>query len=1334
MHRLLARTPTEPPALHQWREHALQLMLRLILVAPLPIILLDAWRLLPQGAYLPFVIELLTYTVAVAVLLNRRIPYQWRAVYLLSSNLLFATYLLMNTGLVGAGRVYLVTDIVVAALLLSRPAALLVWLCAAAALTFSGLLFAGQPPDTVAPLAQRLTDPNTLLTNGLITLVMGVIAALGAAALIRRLTNSLLTTEEALAERDQANAELERRVTERTGELAQTLTALQASEAKYKTLFQALPVGVLVVDDHGQYIEHNQIARDLLTLDVATGSVRGATELIPRLIRPDGSPLPLSDYPSVWVAQHRQPITNMEMGIVHDDHPNRTLWVSTNVAPLDLPGYGAVIAFSDITAYKRMQVKFGLQLRYAEALARCSQILLRQIEGDDERQASLEAVLAILRETVDVSRLYIFQPPTDQADKVVLRIVVESHDLGLPTYIEPAPEEIADAPREMLEALFAGRYFGGPVLGQFPNNPHFQQSLDQNGVQAILMVPIILGGSLWGVLSASDHIRQRDWDAPTVQFLRIAAEMLATSQQAWETTQALRKREHFIKRVTEATPDTIHVIDLATHRSLFVNRSIASLVGYAPDQVAVFDPETVRLLVRPDDYDRVITHYAQMADVADGQLSQLTYRARMSDGRERWVLSRELIFARDATGQPSQLLSITQDITESKQTELALAASEARLRALRDALPDLLFILRADGVFIEAFAPRQQELLMPPEQFLGRHIDEVMPPHVATMAHRAIARVRATGAIELFEYPLAFGENEQMFEARLVAITDDDLLVVVRDVTERRRAIKELLRAKEAAEAADRAKSTFLAHVSHEIRTPLTAIIGVADLLRYTDLTPSQHEYVTTMRAGAETLRLIIGNILDFSKIEAGHMELNAQPLDPRACMYGACDLIAHSAEQKGLIVVCAIDSEVPASLVGDDGRLRQVLVNLLGNAVKFTEHGTITLSAGGCLRPDACYELVVTIRDSGIGIAAEYLAQIFEPFVQGDSATTRRFGGTGLGLTISRQLVTLMGGQLTVVSTVGKGSTFTLTLPLPVAETPLEEAPSDPQQAGGAIPGALRLLLAEDNPINQEVLRRLLESLGYAPDVVSNGAEALAAVRSQPYDVVLMDIQMPELDGEAATRGIRLLDGITQPYIIALTASALRGDRDRYLAAGMDAYLSKPVQLEELRAALIRPARRAGRTSPRITIQPEREPAPVVGALAQSLQALNPARESGLVDWVMLNQLLASIGGTPSDAVMMVCELFRGTLSVQIEEIAVAVANDDRPRVRLLAHKLGGGARQLSAIRLAENCAALEEALQLADAPLAAILALIRRTYGQTLTLLTERLASVSDGAGSSL
>ncbi|NTW03421.1 MAG: response regulator, partial [Oscillochloris sp.] len=781
-------------------------------------------------------------------------------------------------------------------------------------------------------------------------------------------------------------------------------------------------------------------------------------------------------------------------------------------------------------------------------------------------------------------------------------------------------------------------------------------------------------------------------------------------QQGWAASQILAEREHFIQQVMQATPNIIHVFDLDSWRTIYSNRPFTSLIGYPSELLEVGGTVMMPLLLSPEDQERLATYYHQLAENSETHAFDIEYRIKLGDGQTRWVLSRDQVFMRDEAGCARQILSMCQDITERKAAEHALATSEAQLRALRDALPDLMFILHVDGTILDYHAPPHTYLLLQPEDFLGKSFDMQMPPNIAQPARNAIHQVLAKGGIETFEYNLLIDGRQFAYEARIVHIVGDTCLCIIHDITARYEAAAALVRAKDSAEAADRAKSTFLAHISHEIRTPLTAIIGMASLLLESNLSTSQHENAAIIRTAGEALLSLIGNILDFSKIEAGQLELATQPFDLRTTCRIALDLVYHAAAHKGLTLDWEIDPHVPAIVIGDGGRLRQVLVNLLSNAIKFTERGDVWLTVHSrVLETDVC-EAQFIVRDTGIGIAPDKLVQIFKPFVQVDHVLTRKTGGTGLGLAISQQLVELMGGRLEVESAFGFGTTFTLILPLGVAVA----CPAQPEEKVMSAPlTALRILIAEDNPINQEVLRRMLEQLGTLPTVVSDGKAALVAVSDAPFDLVLMDIQMPILDGEAATKQIRKLGtAIVQPRIIALTASALRGDRERYLEAGMDDYLSKPVQLEDLRRLLV----------PLNNVAPP--VAPSVSPLLRLSGMKSAVEVNAQLDWSTVERLLGSLEMPRDQAAMLVCDLYERELPIQLAALSAAIEAEDRIQAARLAHKLRGGSRQLGALALASACATLEATAKDVHNPaLVNQLKQVHQIYNETLALIQYRL-----------
>jgi PAS domain S-box-containing protein len=769
--------------------------------------------------------------------------------------------------------------------------------------------------------------------------------------------------------------------------------------------------------------------------------------------------------------------------------------------------------------------------------------------------------------------------------------------------------------------------------------------------------------------------------------------------------------KHFAESIAEQSTSLIYIFDIEKNENVYVNRNVAEFLGYSSAELAGMGENILPTIIHPEDLPRIGQQHARFAEVMDNRILDIEYRIRDASGQWRWHWARQTAFKRGPDGAATQILGTAQDITERKEAEQALRA------------------------------------------------------------------------------------------------------------------------AKEAAEAANRAKSRFLANMSHEIRTPMNGVIGMTGLLLGSSLTPEQRDFVETIRESGESLLTVINEILDFSKVEAGKLTFQTLDFDLREVVEGTVDLLAKTAESKGLDLSGFIHPCVPAHLRGDPGRLRQVLVNLVGNAIKFTAAGEVALRVELACESETDATLDIRVRDTGIGIAPEAQSRLFEAFSQADASTTRKYGGTGLGLALSRQLVEKMGGEIGLESAEGAGSTFWVRLPLAKQARPdrgldaghalegmrvllvddhatmlenlqtqlaawkipcavatdgagaleaLRAAASTPepfaaalidqglpgmdglslaraikgdaaiastrlvllttrgkplgaeeQQSAGILQSCLkplrqsqlfdtlanalgnspailggasrpappararrpeRILLAEDNAVNQRVALGQLRELGYTADAVASGFEALQALAQAPYDIVLMDCHMPELDGFEATAAIRQREGSDKhTWIIAMTANAMAEDREQCMAAGMDDYVSKPVRLADLEAVL----ERARLTTATPAIDP------------RSIAALRALPDDG--GGSLLRSLLVKFIEDAPEA---------------IKALRAAVDQGDPRAAALSAHGLKGSGSNFGARRLAELCGEIERAAKAGQLePLPNLLADTSAELRRVLTALTREL-----------
>ena len=711
-------------------------------------------------------------------------------------------------------------------------------------------------------------------------------------------------------------------------------------------------------------------------------------------------------------------------------------------------------------------------------------------------------------------------------------------------------------------------------------------------IRSLLLLPIFINGRFSAIIGFDDCRKERRWADNEIAILKAAAGSIGEAIMRRRAEEALKESQRALSTLMSNLPGMAYRCKNDRLWTMeFVSDGCLELTGYRPDDLIQNKAVSYAQIIHPDDLDYIWNEVQEA--VAERRPYRLIYRIRSLSGT-KWVWEQgQGIFA--PQGELIALEGFVNDITERKLAEEALKKAHEELEK------------------------RVQE--------------------------RTAWLLRA---------------NEALHE----------------EMAEHKKTERELLGARQAADAASRAKSEFLANMSHEIRTPMNAVIGMAGLLLDTSLTLEQRDYVETIHSSGDALLSIINDILDFSKIDEGKMRLEHQPFNLEVCIESSLDMVAAKAVEKGLELNYMVDEGVPLTILGDSTRLRQVLANLLSNAVKFTDKGQVMVAVHKGDGPD---EIQFDVKDTGIGISREDMGKLFLSFSQIDTSASRKYGGTGLGLAISKRLVELMEGKIWAESEIGKGSTFhfkikaksapgqvqdlrlagkrmmavvnneaclkslvnharswgmqiypvvsaseardlakssfdvaILDMQVPEAEDLIADlqdtvpvisiAPIGQRGAGRisltkpvklsrlraalrdvllpknqstkkihskACQRDMRILLAEDNPVNQKVALLMLKKLGYRADVAANGREVLQALKRQKYDAVLMDVQMPEMDGLEAAKVIKEMDPERRPKILAMTAYALEGDRERCLGAGMDGYISKPVQMKELKMAL---------------------------------------------------------------------------------------------------------------------------------------------------------------------
>jgi PAS domain S-box-containing protein len=638
-------------------------------------------------------------------------------------------------------------------------------------------------------------------------------------------------------------------------------------------------------------------------------------------------------------------------------------------------------------------------------------------------------------------------------------------------------------------------------------------------------------------------------------------------------------------------------------RLTHVNAALLDLVGFAEKEVL---GRSYADFVHPDDVPDMIDI---LRGIYNGERDSCRVKRRIvHKSGNALTIDLAVIAVRDERGALQGLVGIASDISDRMQTDLALKDSEEKYRTIFQTAP--LAIWEIDYTELRASLKNLWEVgVRDFPDYAERHPDFIRqallqvkviavneegartfgvpsPAGLLGPMHRIVSDeilpcfqdcvLAAAAGRDYFETEAAFHNlaREKIHILLRMKIPPPDtrmnrILISMVDITELKRTEEELRQAKEAADIANQAKSDFLANISHEIRTPLNAIVGMSQLLLESCRDPHHNHYLQMIRESGDGLLHILNDILDFSKIEAGQFDLDPTPFDLKHLVEETASIQEYKAAAKGLAYTLHYDDRVPCRVVGDSNRIRQILTNLINNAIKFTEHGSIAIRVECLERGPETTRFRLAVRDTGIGIVPGKLDVVFDKFTQADASTTRKYGGTGLGLAICRELAELMQGRIGVDSRNGEGSTFWVTLELPCdPEAAADRPPESPWRL--PVPAA-HILLVEDNIPNQKVAAAMLEKLGCRVKIAANGREAVTFCAATRYDLVFMDCQMPVMDGYAATRDIRRLERSRGTPIVAMTAHALAEDRRRCLACGMNDYLAKPVTFDALRTILSR-------------------------------------------------------------------------------------------------------------------------------------------------------------------
>jgi two-component system, sensor histidine kinase and response regulator len=705
---------------------------------------------------------------------------------------------------------------------------------------------------------------------------------------------------------------------------------------------------------------------------------------------------------------------------------------------------------------------------------------------------------------------------------------------------------------------------------ELENQMYEHGDIERNGTDSPswLGVPLRTSSRTIGVLVVQDYVEKNAYSQDDLEFLASVGDQLGLAIERKQIEIQLRTKEMKLNEAQQIAHLGSWEWDVAAN-VLRWSAEHYRIFGLQPQDSAA-PSETLLTYIHPDD--RNLVDKAREQAVAEKVFPNIDYRIIRPDGMVRTIQANGRATGDDGNGHPAKILGTALDITERKQVEQQLRESEEKYRTILERIEDGYFEVDLKGVYRFVNDSFCRITGRSASELIGASYKTFFDPHLIQYLYHAYHGIYATGeAANRLEYEVTRKDGTKVFVEESVSLKKDvaglpiGFMGIRRDCTERKQIEVQLVEARDTALESTRLKSEFLANMSHEIRTPMNGVIGMTGLLLDTELTVEQRDFTETINASADALMTVINDILDFSKIEAGKLRIETLDFDLLPAVEGPLELFAERTQAKGIEIASSVESDVPLNLRGDAGRLRQVLTNLIGNAVKFTEAGEVVLHVTKDSSTHTHATLRFRISDTGIGISEETQRRLFRAFVQADGSTTRKYGGTGLGLAISKQLVELMGGEIGVESTVGAGSTFWFTARFEKMAAGKVLVPRVQADLEG-----MRVLVVDDNETNRRIVERQLSSWGMKATCVPDGTEALATLRREanaglPYELAIIDMQMPEMDGMMLARIIKSESAISGTRLLMLTSLGQRDDCEALRRSGIARCLTKPVKQSQL-------------------------------------------------------------------------------------------------------------------------------------------------------------------------